>query len=336
MTPARPFPRPGRGWAWLSLVVLWTAVPALSHPLAPSLLRLEEVDAGRYEVGWKVPPGRGRAADLRPFLPQHCVRESSPTKVREQGEVVERWSVDCRPQGLQGHPIAAPNLEARQGEVLIFIHQADGTSQRGLLRPDQSAWTVPHRQTTAQVAASYAHLGLEHILAGFDHLLFVLGLVLLVPGWRRLLVTITGFTLGHSVTLGLATLGLLELPSAPVEAAIAASILWLAVELTRGQETLMHRRPWALASAFGLLHGLGFAGALAEVGLPAGEVPLALAAFNIGIEGGQILFVLGMLAIGLCLYPFRPWLPPWAPRIPTYFIGTLAAFWLFERVIGLF
>ncbi len=315
-------------------VLALLAWPTQGHPLAPSLLRLEETSPEHFEVTWRVPPGRGRSADLRPLLPPHCTVVEAPSKAREHGEVVERWAVDCKhaEEALRGHTISTARLDPGRGEILIFLRLLDGRRLRGVLGPKAPTWKVPSRQNAFGVASTYAELGVEHILGGFDHLLFILGLVLLVPGRRSLLATVTGFTLGHSLTLALAALGLVRLPSAPVEIAIAASILWLAVELARGENTLLHRRPWALASAFGLLHGLGFAGALVEIGLPKGEIPLALAAFNLGIEGGQILFVVAALAVGFALRPLRSKLPDWAPALPCYFIGTMAAYWLYQRL----
>jgi hydrogenase/urease accessory protein HupE len=179
-------------------------------------------------------------------------------------------------------------------------------------------------------------MGIGHLLTGWDHLAFVLGLVLLVGDWRRLLGTVTSFTLGHSLTLSLAALGFVRLPAGPIEAAIALSILILAVELAhRDRPSLLGRRPWLMAASFGLLHGLGFAGALAQVGLPVREIPLALLSFNVGIELGQIAFILAVLGLSFALSPLLRRLPAWTTAVPTYCIGSLAAFWLFQRLAAL-
>jgi hydrogenase/urease accessory protein HupE len=197
---------------------------------------------------------------------------------------------------------------------------------------------VPAGESKLGVVRGYTRLGVEHILTGWDHLLFVLGLVLLVGRGRTLLWTITAFTVGHSITLSLAVLGFARIPPAPVEVLIACSIFIVGVELTRemsGRATWTHRLPWAMALAFGLLHGLGFAGALAQVGLPADEIPLALFSFNVGIEVGQLLFVGLVLAarVALRMLPVR-W-PQASALIPAYAIGSLAAYWVFERVWGI-
>jgi hydrogenase/urease accessory protein HupE len=214
-----------------------------------------------------------------------------------------------------------------------------------VLRPEASS-VRPKRggdDRSTIPAIGFLRLGVEHILGGIDHLLFVLCLVLLVDGAKRLLATITAFTLAHSVTLALATLGLVRVPSRPVEASIALSIVLLAVELVRrfrGEEGTTVRRPWLVSFLFGLLHGLGFAGALSEIGLPAGDIPLALFLFNVGVELGQIAFVavvLGVLAIGRRLIRRGAFaLPRWAPLVPAYGIGCVSAAWLFERVAAMF
>jgi hydrogenase/urease accessory protein HupE len=196
---------------------------------------------------------------------------------------------------------------------------------------------VEEPPTAWAVAWQYLELGVAHILLGFDHLLFVLALLLIVRGCRRLLVTVTAFTLAHSITLAAATLGFVDVPGPPVEATIALSIVFLASELVkvhRGQPSLTARAPWLVAFAFGLLHGFGFAGALADVGLPRVEIPLALLTFNLGVELGQIMFVFMALAAGWLLGRIRGEWPTWAAQLPAYGIGTVAAFWLVERVVG--
>jgi HupE / UreJ protein len=314
------------------------AVDTLAHPLAPALLKIRQLDSERFEVLWRQTPGlaggpRG-SGQLLPVLPAACRPEEEPAKSRDGGDLVTRWVVVCS-GGLAGARIVVEGLDQGKGDVLVFVQLLGGRQARGVITAGRPEWTLPRRQTLAQVAAGYLSLGLGHILGGFDHLLFVLGLVLLVASWRKLLWTVSGFTLGHSVTLALAALGLVRVPSRPVEAAIAFSIFWLAVEIRREGTSLLRRHPAAMASAFGLLHGLGFAGALAEVGLPQGEIPLALASFNVGIELGQVLFVLAALAAGAFLRALPFSLPRWAPALPVYLIGTLGAFWMLQRALGL-
>jgi hydrogenase/urease accessory protein HupE len=218
---------------------------------------------------------------------------------------------------------------------LIHVRLADGRSVRGLVNADQASFVVPERESALSVLRSYAGLGVEHLVTGLDHVLFVVGLVLLVSSWRSLVATITSFTVGHSVTLSLATLGLVQVPTLWFELAIAFSILVLGAELARrdARESWLRRRPWAMAFGFGLLHGLGFAGALSEIGLPPGDIPLALLSFNVGVEIGQLMVVaplVAAIAIGgeRLAGIFRPLV-----RVPAYVIGSLAAFWCIERAV---
>jgi hydrogenase/urease accessory protein HupE len=213
----------------------------------------------------------------------------------------------------------------------------NGRLVQGLVTAGRPFLVVPPEPQPGAVARDYAGLGVAHILSGPDHLLFVFGLVLLARTRRRLLGTITAFTAGHSVTLSLAALGLVQVPTPPIEVAIAMSVLVLAIELARDTPapTLLRRHPWAMAAAFGLLHGLGFAAALREAGLPVGEIPLALAAFNVGIEAGQLAFVAAVLAGRAALGDLPGRLPRWTARVPVYGMGSLAAFWWFERTAAL-
>jgi hydrogenase/urease accessory protein HupE len=227
----------------------------------------------------------------------------------------------------------------------VRIDRLNGETSTTRLTPASPSFEVPAAQGWEQVAAAYLWLGVEHILFGVDHLMFVLALILLVRGWRRILLTVTAFTVAHSITLGAATLGYLNVPGPPVEAAIALSIVLVAVEIvnvSRGQESLTARIPWLIAFAFGLLHGLGFAGALSEVGLPGHAIPVALLFFNIGVELGQLTFVVAVIALLAILRPL--WLgvvradTGWSPALPmigsAYCIGAIASFWLIERVYG--
>jgi hydrogenase/urease accessory protein HupE len=241
------------------------------------------------------------------------------------------WEIACS-GGLVGKIVGVEGIAASRADVLLRIGLTDGRSLRHVLTGDDPNFKIPGRESQLSVLASYIKLGVEHILTGFDHLLFVLGLTLLVGYGRLLLWTITAFTLGHSVTLALAVLGFVSFPPAPIEAGIALSIYVLGVGLARtDRKTLLRTYPWFVAGLFGLLHGLGFAGALAEVGLPEGEIPLALFSFNLGIELGQLAFV----GLVLVLWALLRRLPFAWPRIvqllPVYAIGSLAAFWFFER-----
>ena len=313
---------------------LTAAAPASGHAFAPSLLEVRETTPGHAVVRWKQPAVRVTGSGLVPIMSESCRRTGElQTSVEDIG-IVASWEIDCV-GGLVGQMIRVEGIGASRANVLLRLVLADGRSMRHVLTEDHPSFVVPEREGTLDVIAGYGRLGVEHILTGFDHLLFVLGLVLLVGGGRRLLGTVTAFTLGHSVTLVLAILGFVRVPQQPIEAGIAFSIYVLAVELApRGspKATLLQRAPWLAAGLFGLLHGLGFAGALAQVGLPQGEIPLALFSFNVGIETGQLVFVGVVLATWAALRALPVRWPSPITYIPAYTMGTLSAFWFFQRV----
>ena len=316
--------------AWLCLHV----ATALAHPLDPALLELREQRNAPMEVRFQVP----LPVVLQAVLPERCVSVSAPMVTTTTRNALQRWQVNCGMGGLVGERIGVEGLRARQTDALLRVELLDGRVVQAVLRPDEPFITIPERAGVGAVLRDYVRLGFTHTMTGPDHLLFVLGLVLLVPNRRRLLWTITAFTLGHSATLSLAVLGFVHVPPAPIEVLIAVSIVVVAFELTRAASGRGTGRvmPAGMALGFGFLHGLGFAGALAQVGLPAGEIPLALFAFNLGIEAGQILFVAVALA-GIAAIRSMPL--PWpAPSrlIPAYAIGSLAAFWVLERLAAAF
>jgi hydrogenase/urease accessory protein HupE len=313
------------------------AAPVAAHPLAPSLFDIRERNDGLLDVVWKASLLQPRGSDLRPELPAHCAPASAPTAEREGGGMTVRWSEDCGERGIVNESLRVLGLERSRTDALVRVVLRDGRRFQAVLSGADASFVVPERQQPARVAADYARLGVEHILSGLDHLLFVLGLVLLVRSRRSLIATVTAFTLGHSVTLSLAVLGFVHFPTRLVELAIAGSILVLAVELARPSDTGgLRRRPWVLTFVFGLLHGFGFAGALAEVGLPPGDIPLALLAFNVGIELGQLAFIVVVLTAGALLRPRAERGPAWLQAVPTYAIGSLAAMWCLERAAALF
>ena len=202
------------------------------------------------------------------------------------------------------------------------------------LRPDSPDFFIPVKPSKSKIAGSYFVLGVEHILGGFDHLLFVLGLLLIVRNTMLLVKTITAFTLAHSITLAMATLGFVHVEQTPVEAVIALSILFLATELSkqnRGESGLTSRAPWLVALCFGLLHGFGFAGALTEIGLPQADIPIALLFFNVGVEVGQLMFVAAVLVVQFFIQKIKVAWPAWVEQVPAYGIGSLAAFWFIQR-----
>ncbi len=321
-------------------LTLGVASPVAAHPLAPALLELVEQDSGRVAVLWKQSALARPGTRVEPILPAACPALGRPEVEEREGALRYRWTIDCGEQGLVGQPLRIDGLDAARIDGLVRIELADGRRIQRVLRGGAPKMTVPARASRIRVFADYARIGFAHILSGADHLLFVFGLFLLCSGLKLLVQTVTAFTLGHSVTLSLAALGHANLPPGPIELLIAGSVLALAVELARGaaqpqqsqtpqpQRTWMRRRPWAMALVFGLLHGMGFAGALREVGLPAGEIPTALFSFNLGIEIGQLAFVLVLLALA-------PWMQRLPVRLPrrssVYVMGSLAAFWVFQR-----
>ena len=319
------------------LAALAFAAPAAAHPLAPSLFDLRERESGVLDVMWKMSLLQPSGSDLRPELPPHCEPLSAPSAQRDANSVTLRWSEDCGARGIVGERLRVVGLDRSRTDALIRVELRDGRRLQAVLSGGDASFVVSERQRPARVVIDYANLGFEHILSGLDHLLFVLGLVLLVQSRRTLLYTVTAFTLGHSVTLSLAVLGFVDFPPRLIELAIALSILVLAAELARPVDgDVLRRRPWLLAFTFGLLHGLGFAGALAEVGLPPEEIPLSLLSFNIGIELGQLAFIALVLLARALLRPRSERGPAWLGAVPTYAIGSLAAFWCIERAVALF
>jgi len=311
--------------------------PALeAHPLSPSLLEIREQPDGVLAIRWKTPSIRLPGVDLRPVLPPDCPATAPATTEDEAGSVTARWLVDCETDGLVGRQVGVDGLTTRATDVLLRIELADGRSLQSVLRAREPTFTIPEREHLLDVARRFMTLGADHIATGFDHLLFVFGLLLLVEGVRSLVATVTAFTVGHSITLALAVLDVAHVPASPIEVLIAASILLLAIELARPPTpTLMRRFPWLMALAFGLLHGLGFAGALREIGLPADAIPLALVSFNVGIELAQLAFVVVVVVLMRLVAPAVQVLPRWTASLPVYAIGSLAAFWTIERVASL-
>jgi len=311
---------------------------ALGHEVRPGYLQLEQAAAESWRVLWKVPAQGDMRLSIHPRFPENCTPASETIAFQANAAYVERTSIACK-GGLVGRTIAIGGLEATLTDVLVRSVRIDGSVQVARLSPSAPSFAFEATPGSLQVARAYTVLGMEHILGGFDHLSFVLGLVLLVRGKWLLVKTITAFTVAHSVTLAAATLGWMRVSQMPVEAVIALSILFLASELAkrhRADAGLLQRFPWIVAFVFGLLHGLGFAGALREVGLPDSDVPLALLTFNVGVEIGQLLFVGTVLAAWAALRGLLARLPAWTHAMPAYAIGTMAAFWCLERVAPLF
>ncbi len=317
-------------------LVLGCAGVTAAHEVRPGYLELTEGSGGAFQLLWKVPARGDQRFGLRPILPVHCAHSTDPVVLWTADAYVERATVVCK-GGLDGHTIAIEGLRATMTDVLVRLVRSNGAAQVVRLSPASPSFLVEAAARGLDVALTYLRLGVEHILLGVDHLLFVLALVILVGRTRRLVSTVTAFTLAHSLTLAAATLGFARVPQRPVEAVIALSIVFVAAEIVRsrqGRPGVTEHAPWVVAFVFGLLHGFGFAGALAEVGLPPQAIPLALLFFNVGVELGQLAFI----AVVLVLAAFARrtiGTPTWGWRVPTYAIGALAAYWTIERVVGL-
>lgn len=324
--------------AHLRLVgVLLALLPGLSsaHALAPSLLDLRVGADGEASARFKTPSMRPTGTEIAPVLPEACRVRGQPEIAEEGTGTVFRYTLSCRADALIGQSIGLRGLEDSRTNGLVRVELPGGHVSQRVVDAEAPLLEISPAPTAWQTAREYAALGLEHILGGIDHLLFVAGLLLLVRGPRMLVETITAFTLGHSVTLSAAALGLARVPERPVEVAIAGSIVWLATEIARERERPERsgwRRPRSLAGGFGLLHGFGFAGALAEVGLPSGDIPLALAGFNVGIELGQLAFVAVLIAVVAAGHRVRVAAPVWGTTAAAYAIGSLASYWMFERL----
>ncbi|GAB3270932.1 HupE/UreJ family protein [Parahaliea aestuarii] len=317
----------------LLTLVAGFALPAQAHRFAPSLLQVTGAGEGRFNLVWKTPVQATSPVPMRPLWPKGCeVIQAPPSQLEGTGKVTSLL-LDCSSlgeAGLVGQRLGIEGLGSNQASAMFMLTLRDGRYYQQVLTAENPDYRVPAEPGAGKVMGDYTVLGIEHIWGGVDHLLFVFGLILLVGGGTRLLWTITAFTVGHSITLSLAALGYIHYPVELVEFAIAVSIFVLAVELTRG-DGLVKRYPWWLAGGFGLLHGMGFAGALAATGLPQANVPLALLFFNVGIEVGQIAFILLVLLIWL--FVRRP-LGDSAGRFaafPVYLLGCLSAMWCIQR-----
>jgi hydrogenase/urease accessory protein HupE len=333
---------------FFAVLAVLLAQPAISDELRPGYLEMRQSSPGAYNLLFKI-PARGEDLRLAIYvkLPEGTQDIAPPRASFSDGAYVERRSIR-RDGGLIGQPVAIEGLSATSTDVLVRIESLAGAIQTERLSPTKTSFIIQAVPGAGEVAATYLRLGVEHILFGFDHLLFVLALVILVRTWSRVAITVTAFTIAHSITLAAATLGFVNVPGPPVEATIALSIMLVSVEILnarRGKPSLTARLPWLVAFSFGLLHGFGFAGALAEVGLPQHAIPVALLFFNIGVEIGQLLFVATVLSlIALSRYVASQVLEP-ALILRTfdrldvtaaYAIGIAAAYWLVERTTALF
>jgi hypothetical protein len=320
-----------------ALVVVLAALPAArAHETRPIYLEIKETDPGRYSVLWRTPVLAGRRLPVAIKLPENVRNLKEPAVQELTDSLLERRWIDAGPGGLAGKRVEFTGLQLTITDVLVRIERFDGTRSTEIVRPSRPWIEIAAPRGALATAGVFLSQGIEHILLGVDHLLFVLGLLAIVRTPWMLVKTITAFTVAHSITLAIATLGYVHVPAAPLNAAIALSILFLGPEIVRawrGGTSFTIRHPWVVAFAFGLLHGFGFASGLAAIGLPQTDIPLALLMFNVGVEIGQLAFVATIL---LLVRAFRVLEVHWPRSLglaPAYVVGSLGAFWTIQRVV---
>ena len=317
------------------VVVLAPVQSAQAHESRPAYLEIKERAPGRYDVLWRTPVLSGMRLPVVLKFPDDVRHVTEPALRELPDSLIERRLIDAGGSGLAGKRIEFVGLQATITDVLVRMQLRDGTDSTTLVRPSQAWIEIAVSRGLLAVAGAYFKLGLEHILFGVDHLLFLLGLLLIVNDRWMLVKTVSSFTVAHSITLALATLGYARAPEPPLTAAIALSILFLGPEIVRsqrGETSLTIRHPWVVAFAFGLLHGFGFASGLTTMGLPRAEIPLALLLFNLGVEAGQLLCVLVVLILARACRVLDVRLPRRLDALPAYAVGSLGAFWTIQRL----
>jgi hydrogenase/urease accessory protein HupE len=309
---------------------------ASAHPLAPSVLSFEQGSEGTVTMRWRAPVTRPTGQSLQPQVPESCTTLGPPERHKTEDEtaVEETTELRCNPPNMVGAVVRVDGFADSSINVVVRVVRADGDVHHAILDTGKPQLTITAQEDESNSFFEYLMLGVGHLLSGWDHLTFVLGLLVLFGWHRRLIAAVTAFTVGHSLTLALSVLGIVSVPMALVEALIALTIVVLALEIQSGQRGPVWKHPWTLPGALGLLHGLGFASVLFDAGLPTDEIPLALLGFNLGLEVGQ----LGVIATGaLSFAAIRTALPSsWQSNrtVPAYIIGSLAAFWVIERTLG--
>jgi hypothetical protein len=326
---------PARGWAlWLLLAALGASA-AHAHEARPCYLEITEDAPMQYALLWRTPVLAGMRLPIALRLPPGVKNLRDPEVQELSDSLLERRWISAGPQGLAGQRIEFVGLQATITDVLVRVKLLDGRAWSVIVHPSSPYLEIAAPESHWGVMASYISHGIRHISLGADHLLFLLGLLLIVKDRWMLVKTVSAFTLAHSITLALATLGYASVPVVPLNAAIALSILFLGPEVVRvwrGQTSFTIRHPWVVAFAFGLLHGFGFASALTSAGLPRSELPLALLGFNIGVEIGQLGFVLLVLLIERAFRILEIHWPRWVQALPGFAVGSLGAFWTIQRV----
>ena len=322
----------------IALVLIFGGNLAFAHEVRPGFLELRETGPNTYSFLWKKPSGGEVEIYIAPIIPDECRLATPGRQQLTPGALIVRGTMQCK-DGIEGKTLAVDGLEATITDVIVRVHHDDRRLESHLLKPVNPSVTLGAKTTGWQRSRMYLRIGIEHILFGIDHLLFVLGLLLIVADWRMLLKTITSFTLAHSITLAIATLGYASAPVKPLSAAIALSILFLGPEIVRrwrGQTSFTIRHPWIVAFAFGLLHGFGFASGLTSMGLPTAEIPLALLLFNLGVEIGQVGFVALVLLLLRSLTMLQIRWPRWVEYAPGYAVGIAGAYWTIQRTFMMF
>lgn len=309
-----------------------------AHEVRPALLDIRATGDGWYDVTFKNPVRDGEALDISPVFPDSFVLVGNSVPRDGLGSVISSAKYRAEAGTIVGMPIEIAGLSAIQSDVLVQIALEDGTAHSAILKPQSPTYVIPENENAWSVATGYIVMGITHILSGYDHLAFVLALILLIRDRWMLVKAITAFTVAHSISLALATFGLVNIPSKPTEAVIALSILFLAVEVLRRDDGsgggIAVQAPWIVAFGFGLVHGLGFAGALSAVGLPEHAIPLALFTFNVGVEIGQLMFVAVVLVIIAVIHRLHLKRGIFSPRVVPYVIGAWAAYWVIDRTVG--
>lgn len=320
----------------VGFILIFVASVCKADEIRPAYLELKEQSNDFFTILWKVPAKGEKKLSLNIEFPSNCNNTTSIDSQLISNAYIQRWTMTCA-GGLANNTISIPALQFTNTDVLLRAELLNNISLTAHLTPTEYSYKVPEKASSLKIIKTYIKLGIMHILLGIDHLLFVFALFLIVKSSHLLFWTITAFTLSHSITLAGATLGLVFVPQKPVEAIIALSILFLAIEIThvqQGKMSIAAEKPWLVAFIFGLLHGFGFAGALAEVGLPEHAISLALIFFNIGVELGQLIFIVAVLIVGwFFVNIFKLSIAiAWTKMITVYSIGSISAFWLIERI----
>jgi hypothetical protein len=312
---------------------------AFAHEARPAYLEIRETEPGRYDLLWRTPVLSGMRLPVALVVPDSARAVGEPVVQELTDSRLERRTIDAGPAGLAGKRIEFPGLQATITDVLVRVQLLDGRSWTTIVRPSQPWVEIAAAQTRTQLLGTYVLHGIRHIVFGPDHLLFVFGLLLIVEDRWMLVKTITAFTVAHSITLAIATFGWAKAPVVPLNAAIALSIFFLGPEIVRswrGETSFTIRHPWVVAFVFGLLHGFGFSSALTSAGLPRADLPAALLGFNVGVEIGQLAFVLLVVALERAFRVLEIRWPRWVRALPGYAVGTLGAFWTIQRTAILF